>query len=83
MTDNEGPVHVPTVAELYKAGKAERVELTVGKKQTRQVSFKPTAEGQAEVTEAMRHNAKYFRDHPEVSNDLFLDAVRRAREGVE
>lgn len=83
MAEDDGPVHVPTVAELYKAGKAERVELTVGKKQTRQVSFKPTAEGQAELTEAMRHNAKYFREHPEVSSELFREAVRASREGVE
>lgn len=83
MADIDGPVHVPTVAELYKEGKAERVERAVGKKQTRQVSFTPTAEGQAEMTEAMRHNAKYFRDHPEVSTELFRDAVRRSRGGVE
>lgn len=86
MADSEGLVHVPTMAEQLKAGKARSVIIeSIGKngKVTKNEAYQFTPEGQREVDEAMIHNGKYLHEHPEVSNELFTGSIERLRKGVE
>lgn len=73
---SDGYRHVPMLPELHQRGLA----VVAGRTDKREPThYRATAQGQAEIDDAMRHNAAWAREHPAESIEMFNEAVRVAK----
>jgi len=83
---DDGLIHVPTMDELYREGLAEQVVRETRDKNgkvTKSIAYRHTEEGMQRITEAMRHNGLYLKEHPEVAKEVARKAVQAARQSVD
>lgn len=75
MSDGLRPV--PTLPELHKRGLAKVVERSP--KTDEPTHYRATAQGQAEIDEAMLHNGRWLREHPAESAARFRQTLEHLR----
>lgn len=75
MSDGVRPV--PTLPELHKRGLATVV--ATSPKTGEPTHYRATAQGQAEIDEAMLHNGRWLREHPDESAARFRETLERLR----